>query len=215
MLTEPSQVIRKHKNAFVSLFTFQYLRREFDRYASNRPFFPWSSQVLTFSSYEEPQMNSQLTVLIVSRDEMLLRTRELIFGAYFRVASAGRPTEAVAQLKSTHFDLVVLCHSLRDDECELLADLAHHHARPGKTLALKPITADFAGERPWADDEIGVDAGPYGLLLKAAQMLNFRISSKAKVRHGSQRSSRQNSDLDGESVNILQGLGSREHKASV
>src|SRR5579863_7349960 len=138
-------------------------------------------------------MNLQLNVLIVSRDKMLLRTRELIFGAYFRVASAGRPTEAVAQLKSTHFDLVVLCHSLKDDECELLANLAHHHARPGKTLALKPMT-DFGGERPWADAEIGVDAGPYGLLLKAAQMLNFRISSKAKVRPGS----RQTSDLDEE-----------------
>ena len=159
-------------------------------------------------------MNSQLSVLIVSRDEMLLRTRELIFGAYFRVATAGRPTEAVPQLKSTHFDLVVLCHSLRDDEGKLLADLAHHHARPGKTLALKPIT-NFGDERPWADDEIGVDAGPYGLLLKAAQMLNFRISSKAKVRPGSQDARGQDSDLGEESVTTLSGHGRREHKTSV
>src|SRR5579859_7802071 len=153
-------------------------------------------------------MNCQLSVLIVSRDEMLLRTRELIFGAYFRVASAGRSTEAVAQLKSTHFDLVVLCHSLRDDEGKLLADLAHQQARPGRTLALKPIT-DVGNERPWADDEIGVDAGPYGLLLKAAQMLNFRISSKAKVRPESQRASRQDSNLDEESLTTLSGHGRR------
>jgi hypothetical protein len=158
-------------------------------------------------------MNSQLSVLIVSRDEMLLKTRELIFGAYFHVATAGRPTEAVPLLKSTHFDLVVLCHSLRDDECELLADLAHHHARPGKTLALKPIT-DFGDERPWADDEIGVDAGPYGLLLKAARMLDFRILNKSKTRAGSLRASRQDSDLDVAPV-VLSGPMRRERKTPV
>ena len=52
-----------------------------------------------------------------------------------------------------------------------------------RILALKPMT-DFGDERAWADDEIGVDAGPYGLLLKAAQMLDFRILSRAKLRAG-------------------------------
>lgn len=158
-------------------------------------------------------MNSQLNVLIVSRDEMLLRTRELIFGAYFRVATAGRPTEAVAHLKSTHFDLIVLCHSLRDDECELLANLTHHHAHPGRTLALKPIT-NLGDEKPWADGEIGVDAGPYGLLLKAAKMLNFQISSKAKVRPESPRAGRQDADFDEVPV-LLSELGRRQQKTAI
>jgi hypothetical protein len=133
-------------------------------------------------------MNSRLSVLIVGRDEMLLKTRAMIFGAYFQVASAGRPTEAEGRLKSTHFDLIVLCHSLREDECEHLADLAHHHAQPGKALALKPMSG-LGDEKVWADDEIGVDAGPYGLLLKAAQMLNFRIHTRSKSRGESLRSS--------------------------
>ena len=127
--------------------------------------------------------NPHCRVLIVSRDEMLLRTREMIFGAYFQVSAVGRVTEAVAKLTSNYFDLVVLCHSLRESECERIADLAHKHAHPARILALKPIT-DFGDERPWADDEVGVDAGPYGLLLKAAQMLDFRIMSRAKPRAG-------------------------------
>ncbi len=126
-------------------------------------------------------MNSQSRVLIVSRDEMLLKTRELIFGAYFQVTAVGRLTEAVAQLASSYFDLVVLCHSLRSDECERIAKLAHDHAHPAKVLALRPMS-DSAEERAWADDEIGVDAGPYGLLLRAAKMLDFRILSRAKSR---------------------------------
>jgi hypothetical protein len=136
---------------------------------------------ITFPDMSVVQMNSQCRVLIVSRDEMLLKTRELIFGAYFQVTGVGRLTEAVAQLASTHFDLVVLCHSLRNDECERIAKLARDHAHPAKILALKPMT-DYGEERAWADDEIGVDAGPYGLLLKAAQMLDFRILSRAKPR---------------------------------
>jgi hypothetical protein len=126
-------------------------------------------------------MISELSVLIVSRDEMLLRTRTMIFGAFFHAEAAGRPLEAAAHLKASDFDLVVLCHSLRDDECERLAQLAHHRAHPAKTLGLKAVT-ELGQKRPWADDEIGVDAGPYGLLAKAAEMLDYRISSRAKSR---------------------------------
>ncbi len=123
---------------------------------------------------------------------MLLRTRELIFGAYFRVTAVGRPTEAVQHLKSDHFDLIVLCHSLREDECECLANLAHQHSHPAKALALKRMT-DFGAKKPWADDEIGVDAGPYGLLVRAAQMLNFRIPKRTKAHVESFQESRGNS----------------------
>lgn len=114
---------------------------------------------------------------------MLLKTREMIFGAYFEVTAAGRATEAIARLASTYFDLVVLCHSLTENECERIAGIAHKHAHPARILALKPLT-DFGDEKAWADDEIGVDAGPYGLLLKAAEMLDFRILSRARPRAG-------------------------------
>jgi hypothetical protein len=149
-------------------------------------------------------MNSKCRVLIVSRDEMLLRTRELIFGAYFHVTGVGRLTEAVARLASSRFDLIVLCHSLRDEECERIARLAHEQACSPKILALKPMT-DFGNERAWADDEIGVDAGPYGLLLKAAQMLDFRILSRAKPRAG---------ELLGASLQPATPYSGKTHKTS-
>ena len=124
-------------------------------------------------------MKPEIRVLIVSRDEMLLRTREMIMGAYFHATGAGRPSEAKAQLQAVHFDLIVLCHSLRSDEGEVLANLAHSQNPPAKVLALGPRT-EFGPKKPWADDQIGVDAGPFGLLLKSAKMVNFTIKNKAR-----------------------------------
>ena len=45
-------------------------------------------------------MKPEIRVLIVSRDEMLLRTRELMMGAYFHATGVGRPSEAKAQLQA-------------------------------------------------------------------------------------------------------------------
>lgn len=123
-------------------------------------------------------MKSDIRVLIVSRDEMLLRTREMIIGAYFQTTGVGRPSEAKAQLQAVHFDLIVLCHSLRSEEGEVLAELAHRQRPPAKVLALGPRT-DNGARKPWADEQIGVDAGPFGLLVKSAKMVNFKIRSKA------------------------------------
>jgi hypothetical protein len=125
-------------------------------------------------------MKPEIRVLIVSRDEMLLRTRELIIGAYFHATGVGRPSEAKAQLQAMNFDLIVICHSLRSEEGEVLADLAHHQEPPAKVLALAP-RSDGDERRPWADDQIGVDAGPFGLLVKSATMVNFKIKSKARI----------------------------------
>jgi hypothetical protein len=124
-------------------------------------------------------MKSNARVLIVSRDEALLRTRELIIGAYFNTIGVGTPSEAKAQLRTERFHLMVLCHSLRSNEAENLAELAHRQEPPAKVLALRPRT-DIGEPRPWADEVIGVDAGPFALLVKSADILNFRIRSKAK-----------------------------------
>ena len=78
-------------------------------------------------------MNSHARVLVVSRDEMLLRSREMILGAFFAVRGAGRFSEARTLLTSNNFDLIILCHSLTADECERLAAIAHERcsAMPG------------------------------------------------------------------------------------
>jgi DNA-binding response OmpR family regulator len=126
-------------------------------------------------------MNSHARVLVVSRDEMLLRTREMILGAFFAVRGAGRFSEARALLINNTFDLIVLCHSLTQDECEQLAVIAHELTpRP---LILAMSASSRANIKPWADKQLGVDAGPYGLVKKCAEMLGFVLKSKARAAH--------------------------------
>jgi len=126
-------------------------------------------------------MTSHARVLVVSRDEMLLRTREMILGAYFKVTGAGRFAEASALIKTDDYDLIVLCHSLSQDECERLALLSLEKSSRPLILAMGPSSR--AGFKPWADKQLGVDAGPYGLLKKCAEMLGYVLKSKARAAH--------------------------------
>ncbi len=124
-------------------------------------------------------MNSHARVLVVSRDEMLLRSREMILGAFFAVRGAGRFIEARTLLTNNVFDLIVLCHSLTPDECERLAAMAHDRSPRCQVLA---VTSSSRGSmKPWADKQLGVDAGPYGLLKKCAEMLGYVLKSKARA----------------------------------
>jgi len=126
-------------------------------------------------------MNSHARVLVVSRDEMLLRSREMILGAFFAVKGAGRFAEARTLLTSNTFDLIVLCHSLTADESERLAAIAHERAPRCQVLAMS--ASSRGAIKPWPDRQLGVDAGPYGLLKKCAEMLGFVLKSKARAAH--------------------------------
>ncbi|HEY2469803.1 MAG TPA: hypothetical protein VGI45_18430 [Terracidiphilus sp.] len=126
-------------------------------------------------------MNSHAQVLVVSRDEMLLRSRQMILGAFFLVEGAGRFTEAKVLLNSKPFDLIVLCHSLTPSECEQLAMLARKQLHRPQVLAMS--ASSRASVKPWADKQLGVDAGPYGLVKKCAEMLGFALKSKARTVH--------------------------------
>ncbi|MBS1804348.1 MAG: hypothetical protein JST28_13355 [Acidobacteria bacterium] len=126
-------------------------------------------------------MNSHARVLVVSRDEMLLRSREMILGAFFAVRGAGRFIEAKTLLTNNDFDLIVLCHSLAPDECERLAAMAHDRTPRCQVLAMSPSSRGSV--KPWADKQLGVDVGPYGLLKKCAEMLGFVLKSKARAAH--------------------------------
>ena len=126
-------------------------------------------------------MNSHARVLVVSRDEMLLRSRQMILGAFFRVESAGRFSEARALLGSKPYDLIVLCHSLTLTECEQLANLARKQTPRPQVLAMS--ASSRTSIKPWADKQLGVDAGPYGLVKKCAEMLGYALKSKARTVH--------------------------------
>jgi len=115
--------------------------------------------------------------LVVSRDVTLLQTRRLILGTFFRVQDAARMQEAEALLAKGRFELIILCQSLTDCDCQHMANLIRNLNPRPLVLALKD--AGMLGHRAGADDEVAVATGPYGLLKKCAAMLN--VDLKAKV----------------------------------
>jgi len=122
-------------------------------------------------------MNPQ--VLVVSRDEMLLQTRQLILGAFFQVYGAGRIREVEDLMARRRFDLIVLCYTLTESECQRVIDMVAGQKTRPRILVLSP-----AGSRaPEPDSSLIMmtEAGPYYLLKKAAEMLGVDIKAKANL----------------------------------
>jgi hypothetical protein len=118
-------------------------------------------------------MNNGAHVLVVSRDQMLLQTRALILGAYFQVESAGRVSEAEAAMAKSPFDLIVLCYSLSDGEYQKLIELCRSQTSRPKILALH--APNNGRPRPGSDGEYAIEQGPYELLKKAAEVLEYPL----------------------------------------
>jgi hypothetical protein len=108
-------------------------------------------------------------ILVVSWNELLLQTRRLILGTYFAVEGAGKLSEAVQRLRSTSFELVVLCDTLSDSDClQIFRFVNGLNHRPKILLLLGPNQ-----KRP---EEIigrtlGFRLGPMDLLRECAEML--------------------------------------------
>ena|SRR5579859_5451262 len=119
-------------------------------------------------------------VLVVSRDAMLLYTRQLILGAFFEVQGADRIREVEALISTQSFDLVVVCYTLSASECLHVLDLIAVQKRRPLVLILKP--AGGPPEEPMLDEAVVLtEAGPYYLLKKTAEMLGVDIQSKSKL----------------------------------
>jgi hypothetical protein len=123
-------------------------------------------------------------VLVFSRDQMLLQTRELIPGTLFQVQGAGRIQEAEALIAKNSFDLIVLCHSLSPSDRERVAALIEQQSPQPRLLFLRA-----AGTLPpdaGSDALLMLEASPYGLLKKAAEILGVDMKAKSHstdVRH--------------------------------
>ena len=124
-------------------------------------------------------MNDGAYVLVVSRDEMLLQTRQLILGAYFQVNGAGRIQEAEALIAKRVFDLVILCYSLSAGDCRRIAELVWSQDPRPKILSLR--AAGTAAPDSVSDQELMIEAGPYGLLKKSAEMLGVDLKAKPQA----------------------------------
>lgn len=118
-------------------------------------------------------------VLVVSRDPMLLQTRQLILGAFFEVRVAGRIREAESLMSRFAFDLIIICYTLSEPERQAVMDLVADRKRRPMILVLSPMGRP--PEEPVAEREIMTEAGPYYLLKKSAEMLGVDIKAKANL----------------------------------
>jgi hypothetical protein len=122
-------------------------------------------------------MNATPSVLIISRDEMLCSTRKMILSAALEVDSAQRAEEANRLIAIHGYDLIVICHSISDLDCEVLSAAARKQThRPG---ILAMVESPYDG-KPWADDTQWSGEGPYALLEKCAKMLGIVLESRAR-----------------------------------
>ena len=118
-------------------------------------------------------------VLVVSRDQMLLQTRQLILGAFLQVQCAGRVREAEALVSRYSFDLVILCYTLSEYEQRAVLELLAGLKRQPKILVLNSMGS--LAERQLPGQITMTEAGPYYLLKKSAEMLGVDIKAKANL----------------------------------
>lgn len=124
-------------------------------------------------------------VLVVSRDPMLLETRQLILESFFRVKGACGAKEAEALLTQQSFDLVILCSTLAREDCNHLVGVVQSLVRRPKVLLLNvshpALAADGLSvdgiEQLWT-----TESGPYRLLEKSANMLGIELDLRQVAR---------------------------------
>lgn len=130
-------------------------------------------------------MDEQKRILLVSRDVMVLQTRKLMLGAYFEVNAAGRVLEAQILLAEHPVDLIVLCYTLTDDDCEKVLHAARAHSPDAKILMLT-ITGYSGNKTPRNSYSLAAEAGPFILVKKSAELLGFEFRSKGRMVRASQ-----------------------------
>jgi len=118
-------------------------------------------------------------VLVVSRDPMLLQTRQLILGAFFQVHGAGRMREVEALMSRYSFDLIILCYTLPESERQAVMNLVADVKWPPRILLMTPIGSWQEVAAP--GQAMMTEAGPYYLLKKSAEMLGIDIKAKANL----------------------------------
>ncbi len=118
-------------------------------------------------------------VLVVSRDAMLLQTRQLILGAFFHAECAGRVREAEVLISTRRYDLVILCYTLSESERRQIMEIAAEQNYRPMILILTP--AGMPHEECEVGDAAMSEAGPYFLLKKSAEMLGVDLRAKTSL----------------------------------
>jgi hypothetical protein len=75
-------------------------------------------------------------VLCISRDPRLLESRHLVLARKYETVTVGSVEEMSSLPASGQFDVIVLCHSLSSEECEVSAELVRVRWPNAKIVAL-------------------------------------------------------------------------------
>src|SRR3954451_3910524 len=124
-------------------------------------------------------MEGQKRILLVSRDMMVLQTRKLMLGAYFDVRAAGRVLEAKILMAEQPFDLMVVCYTLTEEDCQKLFEAARTHNPDVKVLMLT-VTGHAANGLVTKPYYLATEQGPFFLVKKSAELLGFEFKSKGR-----------------------------------
>lgn len=111
---------------------------------------------------------SAVFVLNVGHDAALLETRSLVLrSAGYSVESASSVDEAIQRFRAADFDLVVLCHSVPEQERHRLIRLIRDH---GSSTPVIFVSARSASADNFAD--LTIVNRPGGLLRAAHELLS-------------------------------------------
>ncbi|MGC2618186.1 MAG: hypothetical protein WA414_04040 [Acidobacteriaceae bacterium] len=127
-------------------------------------------------------MTAKPEILCFGSDLLLNRTRLLVLQRCFSVTLARTSAQAVSLLSAQRFDLMLLCYSLRDDDCRALIAMIQAQPAPTRILALAHEHKRFDLALP---DEEFFSAGPVDLVQKVAAMTGIPPEGVADcVAHG-------------------------------
>jgi len=102
-----------------------------------------------------------------------------MISAYFDVHAAGRVVEAMVLLSERTFDLIILCHTLTNDECGRVIQAARERCAQTKILIL---TTAGCAERTTVDyAHVAPEEGPFYLLKRSAEVLGFEFRKKGSM----------------------------------
>jgi DNA-binding response OmpR family regulator len=124
-------------------------------------------------------MNHHSQILVVGRDQMLLQTHRLILGTYFEVEAAGRISEAGSILSKHDFDLIVLCDTLTDAECQQVAEMVQ--AQKPKPTLLSLLGPGTKNHERHVGRSLALKGGPLQLLRECADVLGLDLNNKQRV----------------------------------
>lgn len=121
-------------------------------------------------------MNTSVQVLVVSRDPILLETRQLILKQHFRVEGAAKIQDAERLLLRNDCELIILCYTLNESECSRLLALAQSLNPSPKLLAL---SAGGTSCIPEGVEQLWInDGGPSRLVERSAELLGIDLTAK-------------------------------------